>query len=119
MSRDGRTGGGSKAIAALVVALLWSTAARAAGPASPSFPTNPTGTAGVALPGGYATATPAVIVTAAGTVAAAGCLTWCTVSQVRPVAQMQDLFGADTVDAVEAKLTPDQRRARNRPWYAR
>ena len=47
------------------------------------------------------------------------CLTWCTVSQVRPVAQLQDLFGADTVDDVERRLTPAQRQARNRPWYAR
>ena len=44
------------------------------------------------------------------------CLTWCTVAQVRPVADLQDLFGCDTVDEVEARLTPAQRQARNRDW---
>ena len=46
------------------------------------------------------------------------CLTWCTVSQVRPVAELQDLFGCDTVDEAEVRLTVDQRRARNRAWFA-
>ena len=43
------------------------------------------------------------------------CLTWCTVAQVYPVAQLQDVFGCDTID--EAEQMPD-RAQRNRPWYA-
>ena len=46
------------------------------------------------------------------------CLTWCTVAQVRPVADLHDLFGVDTVDEAERTLTAEQRRVRNRPWYA-
>ncbi len=42
------------------------------------------------------------------------CLTWCTVAQVRPVADLRDRFGFDTVDEVEAHLTPADRAARNR-----
>ena len=42
------------------------------------------------------------------------CLTWCTVAQVLPVAQLQDLFGVDRIDDAERRYTPAQLRARNR-----
>ena len=46
------------------------------------------------------------------------CLTWCTVAQVRPIADLQDLFGCDRIDDVEARFTPAQRQARNRDWWS-
>ena len=47
------------------------------------------------------------------------CLTWCTVAQVRPIADLQDLFGCDRIDDVEGRLSPEQRQQRNRNWFPR